>query len=183
MRTDTSEKGLETLIVEHLTGRTTTYTGGMAEDPQPFIGLHHWILGNPRDYDRACAVDLAQLRAFIAATQPKLVEPLDLDNDTPTRQKFLARLQGEITRHGIIHVLRKGIQHQQHHVTLYFATASVGNDKAAALHNANRFSVTRQLRYSESATSNSLDLCIFINGLPLATFDSRLAKADGAQRL
>ena len=49
MTTDTSEKGLESLIVEHMTGRRSTAppVGDMAEDPEPFIGLHNWLLGDP----------------------------------------------------------------------------------------------------------------------------------------
>jgi type I restriction enzyme R subunit len=47
MTTDTTEKGLEALIVAHMTSEA----GG-------------WIAGSPADYDRAYAVDLAQLRAF-----------------------------------------------------------------------------------------------------------------------
>ena len=39
------------------------------------------------------------------------------------------------------------------------------------LHAANRFSVTRQLRYSLDETRRALDLCLFINGLPIATFE------------
>ena len=35
----------------------------------------------------------------------------------------------------------------------------------------NRFSVTRQLRYSLDQAQRSLDLCLFINGLPIATFE------------
>ena len=40
-----------------------------------------------------------------------------------------------------------------------------------ALHAQNRFSVTRQLRYSIDETRCALDLCLFINGLPIATFE------------
>ena len=36
---------------------------------------------------------------------------------------------------------------------------------------ANRFSVTRQLRYSRDETQLALDLGLFINGLPVATFE------------
>src|SRR6266516_3108622 len=97
MKTDTSEKGLETLIVVGMTGRTSAPTdGGSSEEPGHFVGLHNWRLGDPKAYDRAWTVDLVQLRAFISATQPPLVAALDLDNDSPARQKFLARLQGEI---------------------------------------------------------------------------------------
>lgn len=52
---------------------------------------------------------------------------------------------------------------------------SPGNKKAAQLFSANRFSVTRQLRYSMDKTRRALDLCLFINGLPIATFELKTA--------
>ena len=173
MTTDMSEKGLESLIVEHLTGTVTARAGasGMAEDPIPFVGLHHWLLGNSSDYDRAYALDLGQLAQFLRATQPKIADAVCIDHDTPSRAKFLARLQGEITRRGVIDVLRKGVKDGPHSVILFYGTPSAGNDKAQALHALNRFSVTRQLRYSQTDTANALDLCIFVNGLPIATFE------------
>ena len=74
MTTDTSEKGLEALIVADMTGRIEAPPagGGFSEEPEPFVGLHNWLLGDPKAYDRAWTVDLVQLRAFIAATQPPL---------------------------------------------------------------------------------------------------------------
>ena len=52
MKTDTSEKGLESLIVADMTGkRPTTTSGGLAEDPEPFAGLHNWLLGDPAQDD------------------------------------------------------------------------------------------------------------------------------------
>ncbi len=171
MKTDTSEKGLEALIVADMTGRKAPAGGGFSDEPEPFIGLHNWLLGDPQSYDRAWTVDLVQLRAFVAATQPPLLAALDLDNDSPVRQKFLARLQGEIGKRGVIDVLRKGVKHGQHDVDLFYGTPSPGNPKAAQLFVLNRFSVTRQLRYSRNDTANSLDLGLFINGLPIATFE------------
>jgi type I site-specific restriction-modification system R (restriction) subunit len=88
-----------------------------------------------------------------------------------TRQKFLARLQGEITKRGVIDVLRSGIKHGAHHLDLFYGTPSPGNPKAAERFAANRFSVTRQLRYSRDETQLALDLGLFINGLPIATFE------------
>ncbi|HVJ52993.1 MAG TPA: type I restriction endonuclease [Aliidongia sp.] len=172
MTTDTSEKGLEALIVADMTGHAAAPAGGgFSEAPEPFIGLHNWLLGDPRAYDRAWTVDLVQLRAFIAATQPPLLEALDLDDDSPVRQKFLARLQGEIGKRGVIDVLRHGIKHGQHDVDLFYGTPSPGNAKAAGRFALNRFSVTRQLRYSRDDTAHALDLALFINGLPVATFE------------
>jgi len=152
MKTDTSEKGLEALIVSDMTA-------------------DGWVPGNPNDYDRSYAVDLAQLKAFLATTQPLAMAALDLDHDSATRQKFLARLQGEITKRGVIDVLRKGVKHQSHSIDLFYGTPTPGNTKAEERYAANRFSVTRQLRYSLDETMNALDVGLFINGLPIATFE------------
>ncbi len=171
-RADTSEKGLEALIVRDMTGlRSTTSVGGVADNPEPFVGLHQWVLGDPKDYERGWTVDLAQLTWFVEATQPKVAEALNLRTDSPARNQFLARLQGEVSKRGVIDVLRNGIRHGPHDVSLYFATPTPGNVQAETRYAANRFSVTRQLRYSREDTANALDLALFINGLPIATFE------------
>ncbi len=172
MNTDTTERGLEALIVAHMTGRAGARPeiDGFADEPEPFVGLRNWLLGDPGDYDRAWTVDIAQLTAFLAATQPPLSPALGLDADSPTRRKFLARLQGEIAKRGVIDILRNGLKHGPHDITLFYPSPSPGNPKAAERFAQNRFSVTRQLRYSE-ANSNMLDLALFVNGLPIATFE------------
>jgi type I restriction enzyme, R subunit len=152
MKTDTSEKGLESLIVADMTAAG-------------------WIRGAGEDYNRDYAVDLVQLQAFVQATQEPLVAAFNLVEDGPVRQKFLARLQGEITKRGVIDVLRSGIKHGAHHLDLFYGTPSPGNPKAAERFTANRFSVTRQLKYSRDETQLALDLGLFINGLPIATFE------------
>lgn len=130
-----------------------------------------WVQGAAGDYEAAYAIDLPQLVRFVEATQPDLVEPLSLRGATRARHEFLARLQGEITRKGVVHVLRHGVDHRQHHVDLFFPTPSPGNARAAALFAANRFTVTRQLHYSATDTGRSLDVVAFVNGLPLLTFE------------
>ena len=169
--TDTSEKGLESLICEAMTGAACDppQSGIIHERPAGYgVG---WICGDPQDYDREYCVDLAQLSAFLKETQPDAAESLDLSGDSPTRRRFLARLQGEITKRGTIDVLRKGIKHGPHHIDLMYGTPSPGNEKARVLYGQNRFSVTRQLRYSNDNAQLALDLCLFINGLPVATFE------------
>ena len=172
--TDTSERGLERLICTALTGSacdpgTVPAADEVPEHP-PAEGAG-WICGRPEDYDREYCVDLAQLAAFLRKTQPEVAESLTLDEDGPTRRKFLSRLQGEITKRGTIDVLRHGIKHGPHHLDLFYGTPSPGNPKAAERFTANRFSVTRQLRYSRDNTQRALDLALFVNGLPIATFE------------
>lgn len=174
MKTDTSEKGLESFMVEAMVGRASAEappTGEGISLIRERYGGTGWILGRAEAYDREFCVDLPQLRTFLHATQPKIAEALDLDKDSPTRRKFLARLQGEISKRGVVDVLRHGIKDGPHHVEMFYGTPSPGNEKAAALHAANRFTVTRQLRYSRDETQRALDLALFINGLPVSTFE------------
>ena len=169
--TDTTEKGLETLICDALTGADRAPApDDLARERPPAYGVG-WILGQSLDYNRLYCVDLAQLSAFLRDTQPTVAESLDLGQDSPTRRKFLARLQREVTRRGTIDVLRNGIKHGQHQVDLMYGTPSPGNETAKLLYGQNRFSVTRQLHYSPDKAQLALDLCLFINGLPVATFE------------
>jgi type I restriction enzyme R subunit len=136
--TDTSEKGLENTIFNGMTG-------------------FGWIAGDSRDFDRDQALDSNQLITFIRETQEELAVGLHLGNDSPERRKFLARIRAEITSRGIIDVLRRGVNHGKYEATLFYGTPSPGNDKAAALFSLNRFSITRQLRYSRDETRRALE--------------------------
>jgi type I restriction enzyme, R subunit len=173
MTTDTSERGLERLICTALTGAAcdpgNVPVGAVHERPAAYGA--GWICGAPDDYDREYCVDLPQLAAFLRETQPVAAEALELSEDGPTRRKFLARLQGEITKRGTIDVLRHGLKHGPLHLDLFYGTPSPGNARAAGQNRANRFSVTRQFRYSRDETQRALDLGLFINGLPVATFE------------
>lgn len=170
MTTDTSERGLERLICTAMTG-TACDPSAVKAGTAAAQGGTGWMCGHPGNYDREYCVDLVQLTAFFEQTQPELLEALGLDQDGPTRRKFLARLQGEITKRGTIDVLRHGIKHGPHQLDLFYGTPSPGNMKAQERYRANRFSVTRQFRYSRDETQLALDLGLFINGLPVATFE------------
>jgi type I restriction enzyme R subunit len=173
MTTDTSERGLERLICAALTGAPCDAVSEPADQVRERSAVYGagWICGKPEEYDREYCLDLAQLAVFLRATQAEVVEALDFGHDSPTRRGFLARLQGEITKRGTIDVLRHGLKHGPHHLDLFYGTPSPGNAKAQERYAANRFSVTRQLRYSRDETQRALDLGLFINGLPVATFE------------
>ena len=172
MSTDTSERGLERLICTALSGHPCepSPSGTVAEPPASYGGVG-WICGNPHDYNREHCVDLVQLSAFLRATQPETAEAFTLCEDGPTRRRFLTRLQGEITKRGTIDVLRHGIRHGAHELVLFYGTPSPGNTQAQERFEQNRFTVTRQLRYSRDETQRALDIGLFINGLPVFTFE------------
>lgn len=173
MTTDTSERGLERLICTALTGAAcepgTAEAAGVMERPAVYGA--GWRCGSPRDYDREYCVDLVQLAAFLRETQPDAADALELGQDGPTRRRFLARLQGEISKRGTVDVLRRGLKHGALVLDLFYGAPTPGNAKAAERHRANRFSVTRQLRYSRDEAQRALDLGLFVNGLPVATFE------------
>ena len=172
MKTDTSERGLERLICTSLTGSPCDPTPADGEREIAVVtGGTGWNCGDPDEYDREYCVDLGQLLAFLIETQPDTFEGLRLPEDGPARRKFLARLQGEISKRGVIDVLRKGVKDGPHHVELFYGTPSPGNVKATERYGQNRFSVTRQLRYSRDQAQRALDLGLFINGLPISTFE------------
>ena len=182
MTIDITEGGLEHLICEALTGEGCEpsgmggadgggVAGAVASDAIASAGLG-WICGSPSDYDKEFCLDLAQLAAFLQATQPETAAALpSFAADSPARRELLARIGSEIDKRGTVDVLRNGISHRQHNIEFYFPSPSAGNPKAAELFDANRFSVTRQLRYSRANTGFALDIALFVNGLPVATFE------------
>src|SRR5438552_18412586 len=125
--TDTSEKGLETLIFHAMTGRTglepvsglpaaaATQAGEVREVSPTAGGGTGWLAGWPRDYDRAHALDVPQLFAFLEATQPEELKKLGIVSYTNKSDilllKFLSRLESEIGKRGVIDVLRNGLKH------------------------------------------------------------------------
>lgn len=182
--TDTSEKALEQLIVHHLTGQSVVSPTPAVEDglawPQQVLHIGGapaayaaggYVQGRPTDYNRDVAVDVVQLLAFLQATQPTVVTALELANEGIKRTQFLHRIQGEITKRGVVDVLRKGVSHGPAHVDLYKLLPTPGNLGALENFGKNIFSVTRQLRYSNDETQRSLDMVIFINGLPVLSFE------------
>lgn len=171
--TDTTEAGLESLIVRSLVGvrSDSVMAGGTGREQPPVYAGAGYVQGDPKDFHRDHAVDLAKLLGFLKATQPEVVEKFGLEQDGPERLKFLNRLQGEVAKRGIVDVLRKGVSHGPVHVDLFYGAPSPGNPAAADRYEANIFSVTRQLRYSKDSTRLALDLGLFINGLPVCTFE------------
>jgi hypothetical protein len=176
--TDTSEKGLETLIMRHMTGtgESTAWPSPRTPPPSARALRRHRLHRRQREglRPRARARRAAALRlparhaarglqeagAWPMRTTPGHQPPASscppVGRDRQARRHRRAA-QGRRARAA---ALRPVLRH-----------ASPGNAKAAALHAQNRFSITRQLAYSSDETRRALDLCLFINGLPIATFE------------
>jgi len=160
--TNTKESGLEALIVKWL------------------VDHNDYEQGTNADYNREYAVDETRLFRFLQDTQPDSLEKLGVFKSDLKKKQFLNRLQGEIAKRGIIDVLRNGVKIYPANLIMFYLTPTENNAKAKEMFEKNIFSVTRQLQYSMDATRLALDICLFINGLPVITFElkNQLTKQD-----
>ncbi len=117
-----------------------------------------------------CLIPNETLR-FIQETQPEVYQRLEIQygRDTPT--KLLNRISREIERRGVLDVLRKGVKDRGCRFNLtYFRPSSGMNPDQGRLYAQNRFSLIRQLKYSQRS-EQSVDMGLFLNGLPLVTME------------
>lgn len=136
--------------------------------PGPYTpgGYHKRDAG---DYDPALCLLPRDVITFVQTTQPEQWAKIKRQYKDESRDRFLKRLRSEIDRHGTLHVLRRGVKDVGARVQLaYFRPHSGLNPDLQKKYAANIFSVVRQLRYSET-TGHTLDLTIFLNGLPIFT--------------
>jgi len=152
MSTNTSETALEKIIVDWL----RDHNGYEQETPHA--------------YNKDFAMVDSWVEKFITATQPQKVEQSMCFKSPTERLKFFTRLSAEITRRGVTDVLRKGYKFNGSTFDLYYPLPSELNPSAKVAYDGNIFGVIRQVMYSKVNT-NEIDFVVFINGLPVATFE------------
>jgi type I restriction enzyme, R subunit len=122
------------------------------------------------DYDRASCLIPQDVFDFIHATQPKEWQKFQQQYGADAKQKLIKRLAEVIRKRGTLEVLREGIKANGCRFKLaYFRPVSGLNEETQRLYQANFFTIVRQLYYSEKTPNKSIDLGIFLNGLPLFT--------------
>ncbi|MBN1116289.1 MAG: hypothetical protein JXA77_03725, partial [Bacteroidales bacterium] len=155
MSTDTTEKGLEVHISQYL------------------VEENKYLLRENKFYDNVSCLDIELLFQFLETTQPKALAKLKTYHKDLYKQKITKRLNDQIQAKGIIEVLRKGITDGFTDTKLhlfYNKPVSAYNAEANALFQANLFSVMRQVYFSP-IDKKSLDLMVFINGIPVISFE------------
>lgn len=153
MPTNVKEYGFESLICDHL----VNVNGYEREDD-----VH---------YDKDLAVNLNQVLYFLNDTQPDKLEALHILDNATEKRAFCKRLCDELNIRGVLSVLKDDVKHKHLTFDFYYVRPSEGNETAASYYQKNRFSVIRQLHYSKSHPKHALDICLFLNGLPLITME------------
>jgi len=153
MPTNVKENGFETLIVEYLTGQNGFEQGTNA------------------DYNVMYAVDETRLFRFLNATQKEKMDQLHIEDSALEKDRFFKQLDKKLKSDGVISLLRKGFRYKHLMLDLFYVRPSADNPEAAQLYEENIFSVTRQLQYAHANQKLALDLAVFLNGLPIITFE------------
>ncbi len=113
--------------------------------------------------------------AFIKETQPKKYEKLFEQYGADTDEKIVNRLAKEVTDKKTLHVLREGIRDRGQQLKLaFFKPAHSKTPEHQIWYDQNRLTIIRQLKYSNK-NENSIDVVIFINGIPVVTMELKNA--------
>lgn len=134
-----------------------------------------YIKGNPGNYDKEYGIDTQMLFEFLEDTQPKKIQKFKEAYKEEYKFKILYRLNQELAQRGMIDVIRHGMKDYIASLDLaYFKPSSNLNYQTLELYSKNRISVTRQVHYS-SKNNKSVDMIIFVNGLPIGILELKNA--------
>ncbi|EDP6888510.1 DEAD/DEAH box helicase [Campylobacter upsaliensis] len=128
-----------------------------------------YIKRESKDYDKSLGVDRELFLNFLHSTQAKTLQELEIRGIK--EQELLKRIFSQIQDKGIVKALQAGVKIRD--ITIKLAHPkpnSSANPQSLENYNKNIFSITRQLYFSEK-NNKSLDMVIFLNGLPLITME------------
>lgn len=130
-----------------------------------------YLKGNAADYNKEFCVDENLLFSFLQNSQPKKWAISETIHPADTQTKLLQRLHKELDNRGALDIIRNGFTDNGITYDMaYFKPETALNPDTEKLYNQNILSVTRQVKYSRK-NENSLDMVLFLNGLPVATVE------------
>ena len=149
-----------------------TYTEADFEDHiEPHLNRSGYRSRQPALYNRSLCLISDETLRFIQETQLNEYQKLERRYEEKTPVSLLNRVSKEIERRGVLDVLRKGVIDRGCRFNLtYFRPSSGMNPDHGRLYAQNRFSLVRQLKYSQR-NEKSVDMGLFLNGLPLVTME------------
>jgi type I restriction enzyme, R subunit len=177
MPSQTNEQALESAIEKHLTGtcledlKSQTSANNIAQEaPSVYRGGKGYYVGFANDFDAQYAIDTTRFWDFLEKTQKDELAKLQKQSDW--QLKILERLDRMLKKYGIIRLLRKGLEVDDAHFTLFYSLPLASSSETIKKRfESNQFSVTRQVRYSLANTREEIDMVLFINGLAFATME------------
>jgi len=135
------------------------------------VAKNDYVKRDYHSYNKELCLDEELLFKFLENSQKEKLEELKNRIGTEYKKQFTKRLFKKIAKDGIVNILRSGISENGIKFDLIYDKPQTShNPQTIKLYNDNIFSVTRQLHYS-TKNNNSLDMVIFINGIPIITIE------------
>ena len=177
MVSKTNEQALESAIEKKLTGTSLeelkeqgVSVDSVIERHETYSSGNGFYIGKAHDYDAKYAIDKTRFWHFLEKTQKEELEKLQRHADW--QLKILERLDRMIKKYGLLPILRKGLEVDDAHFTMFYqlplasSSNTVKNNFAA-----NEFSATRQVAYSQDNHREEIDMVLFVNGLAITTME------------
>ncbi|MBV7309878.1 type I restriction endonuclease subunit R [Acinetobacter sp. CWB-G5] len=166
----TNERALEMAIEKVLTGTCLeNIKAGLTDIALPHNGF---VSGSPANFDMLYVLDTQYFWQFLEQTQSDELAKIQKFNPHDWQRKIYERFDRMIRKHGVVHLLKKGLAVDQAHFQLmYPAPLASSSQKIKDRFKQNIFSVTRQLRYSKANPLQEIDMVVFVNGIPIITFE------------
>ena len=167
----TNEQAFEALIEKALVGSTCEDRESMhltdIDAQVPSAEQYYW--GRPSDFDKTLAFDMRRLWSFLETTQGDIIAEYKGGDPKVEIPKQISRF---IKNFGVIDALRKGVDVDNIHLTMFYPKPSPSDSEASKEKYAkNQFSVTRQQTFSIAKPGLEIDMVLFVNGIPLFTFE------------
>lgn len=125
----------------------------------------------PSCYNKELCLDPELLINFLIATQNDKWEAYQKQLGSKAKDALLSKVKDAIEKRGTLDLLRKPFASYGIYFDFaYFKPASGLNESYREKYQNNIFSVMRQVKYSQH-NENSLDMVLFLNGIPLATLE------------
>ncbi len=183
MVSQTNEQALESAIEKALVGSCLEERKNHVQEVVPDYGNKYYRPGNPIDFNMQYALDERFFWDFLEQTQEKDLEKIKRNNPNDWQRKIYERFDRLIKKHGILHLLKKGLSVDDAHFNLmYPAPLASSSEKVKQNFADNLFSCTRQLRYSQANPLQEIDMVLFINGIPLITLELKNAWTNQTAR-
>ncbi|WP_295057228.1 DEAD/DEAH box helicase family protein [uncultured Fibrobacter sp.] len=167
----TNEQAFEALIERALVGSTREEREAAnltdIDAQTPAAEQYYW--GRPSDFDKVLAFDMRRLWSFFEATQGDVIAEYKGGDPKTEIPKQVSKY---IKNFGVIDALRKGVDVDNIHVTLFYPKPSPSDSAISwEKYAQNQFSVTRQQTFSVSKPGLEIDMVLYVNGVPLFTFE------------
>lgn len=173
MPSQTNEQALEATIEKKLTGsclEELKLNGNIQDRAALYRSGNDYYIGYPSDFNTKYAIDEVRFWDFLETTQKEELAKIQKQNDW--KLKILDRLDRMIKKYGVLKLLRKGLEVDDAHFTLFYVLPLASSSQSVKDNfDKNEFSVTRQVRYSLTNPREEIDMVLFINGLPFSTME------------